>query len=58
MIAVNCMGEMYSTIASGEVKKSSTMIDLNQSLALTSGPNLEDELNIDKNTLETIKELY
>ena len=58
MIAVNCMGEMYSTLASGEVKKSSTMIDLNQSLALTSGPNLEDELNIDKNTLETIKELY
>ena len=23
-----------------------------------SGPNLEDELNIDKNTLETLKELY
>ena len=25
---------------------------------MTSGPNLEEELNIDKSTLETLKELY
>ena len=31
---------------------------MNQNLSMTAGPNLEDELNIDKNTLETLKDLY
>jgi hypothetical protein len=33
-------------------------LEMNQSLSMTAGPNLEDELNIDKNTLETLKDLY
>ena len=33
-------------------------LEMNQSLNMTVGPNLEDELNIDKNTLETLKDLY
>ncbi len=45
MIAINCMGEMYGA---EPPKRASTLLDLNQSMQ---GPNLEDELNIDKSTL-------
>lgn len=55
MIAVNCMGEMYGADPNPAPRKAVTMIDLNQSMQ---GPNLEDELNIDKATLQTLRELH
>ncbi len=58
LVAVNCMGELYSPGGPTQMEVSKAPVtDLNLSLAMT-GPNLEDEMNIDKNTLETIRELY
>lgn len=66
MIAVNCMGEVHNALGGGAQGGSS----IPQSIpghhnynsvgagAGTSVPNLEEELSIDKNTMETIKALY
>jgi hypothetical protein len=64
------MGEMYSneTVSPqnpsmienrvSSARAGNVQLEMNQSLNMTVGPNLEDELNIDKNTLETLKDLY
>ena len=56
------MGEMYSSLAlqNSELDQRanrSGQADMNLSMS-AGGPNLEEELNIDKNTLETLRELY
>lgn len=51
MIAINCMGEIYGLPPRVSARGAP---DLNMSV----GPSLEDELNIDKNTMDTMKELF
>ena len=69
MIAINCMGEMYNPIVPKPISQGASMrlppnqrldhsIMLPSATAGGAGPSLEDEMNLDKNTLETIKELY
>ena len=51
------MGEMYNAIGPGEApttKMPAGLYDTNMS----GGPSLEEELNIDRNTMETMKSLY
>ena len=72
VIAINCMGEMFNQPSTQSIPQSlnqsvventartlsarppAMLQDLNTSM----GPSLDEELNIDKSTLETLKGLY
>ncbi|CDW88088.1 centrosomal protein of 104 kda [Stylonychia lemnae] len=59
LIAVNCMGEMHGAVMHGSPGSNAQnrLSLVNQSMQ---GPvtNIEEELSLDKNTLETLKALY
>ena len=64
LIACNCMGEMYNAFPSGGTQQSlvgnhgARHSALNPVLPNLTMPNLEEELSMDKSTLETMKAVY
>jgi hypothetical protein len=52
------MGEMYNAISGGNQGNSPPTQRLTQGSSAMGIPNLEEELSIDKTTLETLKALY
>jgi len=60
VIALNCMGEMYNSHAQGSPGSTQKMPAnlYEQPTGQQQIPSLEEELNIDKSTMETLKALY
>ena len=60
IVAINCIGELYKANSTGNANKDFEQAVMNGEFDNIPGSiaNIEDELSMDKNTLETLKALY